>query len=367
MAVSAIVLAAGEGTRMRSARPKPLHPICGRPMVLHVLHALERVQPDRTIVVVGHGAERVTKRVQEDAPDWAHVGFVEQTVQRGTGDAALVGLGAFPGDDLDDDGTVLVLPGDTPLLQASTIELLVATHQANGDAATLLTSVLDDPTGYGRVIRGRGGRDSEGRVLGIVEQRDATPEQLAVREVCTSIYAFRRDLLGPALRHLSPDNSQGEYYLTDVVGKLASLGHRVSTVHAPDTETSGVNDRWQLALAERELRRRVNRQWLLNGVTMLDPRQTFIDIDVRLGRDVTLYPGTILQGTTVVGDGCDIGPDTRLVDCVVGPGAAVQHTVGTDSEIGDAAIVGPYAHLPAGSAVPAGAVTGAFYTAPTDT
>jgi bifunctional UDP-N-acetylglucosamine pyrophosphorylase/glucosamine-1-phosphate N-acetyltransferase len=365
MAVSAIVLAAGEGTRMRSARPKPLHPICGRPMVLHVLYALEALHVDRTVVVVGHGAERVTKRVQEDAPGWAHVTFVEQTVQRGTGDAAMVGLGAFPGDDLDDDSTVVILPGDTPLLRAETIDELVATHVANGDAATLLTSVLDDPTGYGRVIRAPS-KDGEGRVLRIVEQRDASPDELAVGEICTSIYAFRRDLLGPALRHLSPDNSQGEYYLTDVIGKLASLGHRISSVQAPATETSGVNDRWQLALAERELRRRTNRQWLLNGVTMLDPRQTFIDVTVQLGRDVTLYPGTILQGATVVGDGCDIGPDTRLVDCVVGANANVQHTVGTDAEIGADAVVGPYAHLPAGSAVPAGALTGAFYTAPAE-
>jgi bifunctional UDP-N-acetylglucosamine pyrophosphorylase / glucosamine-1-phosphate N-acetyltransferase len=365
MSVSAIVLAAGEGTRMRSNRPKPLHPICGRPMVLHVIHALADLQVERTVVVVGHGAERVTKRVQDDAPDWARVTFVEQTVQRGTGDAALVGLSAFPGDDHDDDGSVVILPGDTPLLRADTIDQLVAEHRANGDAATLLTSVVDDPTGYGRVVRAAS-RDGEGRVLRIVEQRDASSDELAIREICTSIYVFRRELLGPALRHLSPDNSQGEYYLTDVVQKLASLGHRVSTVHAPDTETSGVNDRWQLALAEREFRRRTNRQWLLNGVTMLDPRQTFLDVTVKLGRDVTLYPGTILQGSTVVGDGCDIGPDTRLVDCVVGDGAVVEHTVGTDAEVGSRAVVGPFAHLPAGSAVPSDTVTGAFYTAPTD-
>ena len=153
MTVSAIVLAAGEGSRMRSTRPKPLHLICGRPMVMHVIHALEAVAPERTVVVVGHGAERVTKKVQEQAPDWAHVTFVEQTVQRGTGDAAMVGLGAFPGDDLDDTSTVIVLPGDTPLLQPPSLDALVAAHTANQYAATLITSVLDDPTGYGRVIR----------------------------------------------------------------------------------------------------------------------------------------------------------------------------------------------------------------------
>ena len=361
MSVSAIVLAAGEGTRMRSRRPKALHLICGRAMVLHVIHALEQVRPERTALVVGHGAEQVTKKVQELAPAWANVVFVEQPTPRGTGDAAAHGMSAFPGDDLDDESTVVVLPGDTPLLRPETLDELVASHVANGNAATLLTSVLDDPTGYGRVIRA-----ADDRVLRIVEQGDAGPDELAVQEVATSIYAFRREVLGPALRHVSPDNAQGEFYLTDVVGVLGGMGHRIACVQAPADETQGVNDRWQLALAERELRSRTNRAWLLNGVTMLDPRQTFIDVTVSLGRDVTLYPGTILQGNTVVGDGCEIGPDTRLVDCVVGRGCLVQHTVGVEAEIGDGARVGPYAHLPAGSAVAADAVSGAFYTAPTD-
>jgi bifunctional UDP-N-acetylglucosamine pyrophosphorylase/glucosamine-1-phosphate N-acetyltransferase len=358
---SAIVLAAGEGTRMRSRRPKALHLICGRAMVLHVIHALEQLRPSRTAVVVGHGAERVTKKVQALAPVWANVVFVEQPRPRGTGDAAAHGMTAFPGDDLDDESTVVVLPGDTPLLRPETLDELVGVHVANGNAATLLTSVLDDPTGYGRVIRG-----ADDRVLRIVEQGDASPGELAVQEVATSIYAFRREVLGPALRHLSPDNTQGEFYLTDVVGVLGGMGHRIGCVQAPADETQGVNDRWQLALAERELRSRTNRAWLLNGVTMLDPRQTFVDVTVRIGRDVTLYPGTILQGNTVIGDGCEIGPDTRLVDCVVGQACLVQHSVGTEAEVGDGARVGPYAYLPSGSAVAAGAITGAFYTAPTD-
>ncbi len=365
MAVSAIVLAAGEGARMRSARPKPLHMICGRGMVMHVIYALESLDVDRTVVVVGHGAEQVTKKVQEQAPHWANVSFVEQQIQRGTGDAAMVGLSAVPVDDLDDESTVIILPGDTPLLRAETIDDLVAAHVANGYAATLLTSVADDPSGYGRVIRsvGKGGSD---RILRIVEQRDASPEELAVNEVNTSIYAFRRDLLGPALRHLSPDNSQGEYYLTDVISVLSSMGHRIGALKAAPGETAGVNDRWQLALAERELRARTNRHWLLNGVTMLDPRQTFIDVTVELGRDVTLFPGTILQGRTVVGNGCEIGPDTRLVDCVVAADCVVENSVGRDTEIGPKAHVGPYAHLPAGSTIIGGQVTGAFYTASAD-
>jgi len=350
---------------MRSARPKPLHQICGRPMVMHVIHALAVVGADRTVVVVGHGAERVTKKVQEQAPAWAHVTFVEQTVQRGTGDAAMVGMTAIPGDDLDDESTIIVLPGDTPLLRAETLHQLVATHISSGNAATAITSVLEDPTGYGRVLRAAS-KHGDGRLLQVVEQRDADAETLAISEVWTSMCAFRRDLLGPALRRLRPDNTQGEYYLTDVVEVLAGMGHQIGTVHAPEAETRGVNDRWQLALAERELRSRTNRTWLLNGVTMLDPRQTFIDVTVQLGRDVTLYPGTILQGNTVIGDGCEIGPDTRLVDCVVGARAVVENSVGRDSEIGDDAHVGPYAHLSPGTSVPSSASTGAFYTAPAD-
>ena len=277
---------------MRSARPKPLHLICGRAMVLHVIHALERLRPERTALVVGHGAEQVTKKVQQLAPAWANVAFVEQVEQNGTGDAAAIGMTAFSGDDYDDDDSIIVvLPGDTPLLRPETLDELVEAHVANRNAATLLTSVMDDPTGYGRVIR-----KPNGRRLRIVEQRDASPDELDVHEICTSIYAFRRDLLGPALRNLTTDNSQGEYYLTDVIGGARRDGspHRLRA--GAGRETQGVNDRWQLALAERELRSRTNRRWLLNGVTMLDPRQTFIDVTVQLGRDVTIYPGTILQG-----------------------------------------------------------------------
>jgi bifunctional UDP-N-acetylglucosamine pyrophosphorylase/glucosamine-1-phosphate N-acetyltransferase len=359
MAVSAIVLAAGEGTRMRSARPKPLHNLCGRSMVMHVIHALSGLGVERTVVVVGHGAERVTKKVQEQSPEWAQVTFVEQSVQRGTGDAAMVGMTAIPGDDLDDDSTVVVLPGDTPLLRPETVDELVSAHVANGYAATLITSIAEDPTGYGRVVR-----HADGRVLRIVEQRDATAGEREIKEFCTSMYAFRRDLLGPALRHLSPVNSQGEYYLTDVVSVLAGMGHRIGSIVAAEAETQGVNDRWQLALAERELRDRTNRSWLLNGVTMLDPRETFIDVTVKLGRDVTLFPGTMLQGSTVIGDGCEIGPDTRLVDCVVAKDCTVENTVGHESEVGAGAHVGPFAFLPSGSSVTKGAKTGAFYTAP---
>jgi bifunctional UDP-N-acetylglucosamine pyrophosphorylase/glucosamine-1-phosphate N-acetyltransferase len=358
MTVSAIVLAAGAGTRMRSERPKPLHRICGRPMVLHVIHSLERLRPERTVVVVGHGGEQVQTKVTAEAPAWANLDFVEQVDQRGTGDATAIGMTALGGDDYDDEAIVVVLPGDTPLLSVDTLDELVAMHVANSNAATLLTSVMDDPTGYGRVIR-----SGDERVLRIVEQRDASPDELDVREINTSIYAFRRDLLGPALRNLRADNSQGELYLTDVIGQLASMGHRVGALRAPGRETQGVNDRWQLALAEREFRNRTNRHWLLNGVTMLDPRQTFIDVTVKLGHDVTIYPGTVLQGDTVIGDGCDLGPHTQLTDCTVGSGSRVRQTVADGGVIGPSCDVGPFAHLDRSTNLLAGTTTGPFYTA----
>jgi bifunctional UDP-N-acetylglucosamine pyrophosphorylase/glucosamine-1-phosphate N-acetyltransferase len=365
--VYAIVLAAGEGTRMRSQRPKPLHLICGRPMIMHVLHSLESTKPNRAVVVVGHGADKVVKRVVGDAPSWLRPIFAEQTIQRGTGDAVMVGLSALDieigdegFDELDDTSTIVVLPGDTPLLRRETIDELVTAHESQGNAATVLVSRVDDPSGYGRIVRGR-----DQRVQRIVEQRDATDDERRIDEINTSIYAFRRDLLAPALRHLSPNNAQGELYLTDVIAVLAGMGHKVGAIEAPAPETQGVNDRWQLALAERELRARTNRHWLLNGVTMIDPRQTFVDIGVSIGRDVTLFPGTMLQGRTVIGDGCEIGPDTRLVDSKVGDGSRVENTVGRHTEIGSACRVGPFAHLASGSVVADGVTTGAFYDSET--
>jgi bifunctional UDP-N-acetylglucosamine pyrophosphorylase / glucosamine-1-phosphate N-acetyltransferase len=358
--LSAIVLAAGEGTRMRSQRPKPLHLLCGRPMLFYVLDSLSDVHVERTVVVVGHAAERVTKKIQEEGwPDQA-IDFVEQTVQRGTGDAVSVGLTAWADEDPDDADTVIVLPGDAPLLRPSTVAALVKQHLTTGAAATLLTAKLEDPTGYGRILRGR-----DQRVARVVEQRDATPDELLVDEICTSIYCFRRNLLGPALRRLSPDNAQGEYYLTDVVAVLHDAGYHVGSFPADEpAETQGVNDRAQLADAEARLRRRTNNEWLDAGVTMVDPAQTYIDVTVQLAPDVTLFPGTILQGRTVIGRGCEIGPNARLVDTLVGPNAVVQQSVAVDAEVGEGAVVGPYAVLTPGDHVAPGIRTGAFYTAP---
>ncbi len=360
-ALSAIVLAAGEGVRMRSSRPKPLHLLCGKAMLRYVLDSLTDCAVGRVVVVVGHGAERVTKKLQAEEPDLV-LEFVEQHVQRGTGDAASVGLTGFADDlaDDNDEGHVLVLPSDTPLLRAATVARLVDVHRETAAACTVLTAQVDDPTGYGRVVRGR-----DGRVARIVEQADANDEELGIGEINTSIYCFRRSVLAPALRRLSPENAQGEYYLTDIVEVLHDAGYGVSAVVADDpTETQGVNDRVQLAAAEAELRRRTNDDWLRRGVTMVDPSHTYIDATVRLAPDVTLFPGTILQGSTVVEGRAEIGPDTRLVDCLVGADAIVEQSTGRDAEIGAGARVGPYAVLPPGASVSPGAVTGPFYNAP---
>lgn len=357
MTVHAIVLAAGEGTRMRSTRPKPLHRICGRSMVMHVIYALEGVPLEQTIVVVGHGADRVTKSVQEEAPAWAGVNFTEQTVQRGTGDAAMVGLKACGEERLDDASTVLILPGDTPLIRAETIQHLVKTHESSNNAATVLSTIVENPTGYGRIIHNRAGR-----VVRIVEHKDATDEERSIIEINTGIYAFRRDVLGPALRRIDNNNAQSEYYLTDVVEVLAEMGHTVQSIEAPFTETAGVNDRLQLALAERELRARVNHEWLLNGVTMLDPAQAFIDVTVEIGQDVTLFPGVILQGHTRISDGCEIGPGSHIIDSHIGSRSHIHSAKIEEASVGADAIVGPYVFLPPGTAVANGQHTGAFYT-----
>jgi bifunctional UDP-N-acetylglucosamine pyrophosphorylase/glucosamine-1-phosphate N-acetyltransferase len=357
--LTALVLAAGEGTRMRSSRPKPLHLLCGRAMLLYVLDSVVSSEPTRAVVVVGHGAERVTKKLQEDGPELV-IDFVEQHVPRGTGDAVSVGLTALPDDELDEaERDVLVLPGDTPLLRAETIEALVARHRTTDAACTVLTARVPDPTGYGRVVR-----DKDDRVARIVEQADAFGDELDIDEINTSIYCFRGSVLAPALRRLSPENAQGEYYLTDVVEVLHDAGYPVFSLVATDfRDTQGVNDRVQLAEAEAELRRRTNESWLRRGVTMLDPAHTYIDATVSLGTDVTLFPGTMLQGRCVIGDGAEIGPNARLVDCIVGAGAVVEQTTGRDSEIGASAHVGPFAVLPPGSDIAVGLETGPFYTA----
>lgn len=358
--LAAVVLAAGEGRRMQSERPKPLHRLCGRPMLMYVLDSLAETDAERAVIVVGHKGDRVAKTMLEHTHALG-IEFVEQRVQRGTGDATMVGLVGLP--DEEDEGDVLVMPGDAPLLRPETIAALVRHHRRTGAAATLLTSVVGDATGYGRVVRG-----VNGTVERVVEHGDVSPDELEIDEINTSIYCFRRSLLAPALRRVQPDNAQGEYYLTDVIAVLSGTGNRVEALVSSDAaETQGVNDRVQLAAAESELRRRTNESLLRSGVTMFDPASVFVDTTVSVGRDVTLFPGVILQGKTVVGDHTELGPGTRLIDCRVGDDCTIEQTTARSARIGDRCVVGPYASLEPGSSIPSDVTTGPFYTSATAT
>ena len=322
--LSAVVLAAGEGTRMRSERPKPLHLLCGRPMVLHVLDAMAELDVRRVVVVVGHRGEWVTKTLVQLAPPAMKIEFVEQLTQSGTGDALAVGLTGLADDD-DEVEDVVVLPGDTPLLRPQTLAALVRAHRAEDAGATLLTAVVEDPHGYGRVVHGK-----DGGVSRVVLEADATEEEKAITEVTTSIYCFRRSILAPTLRRLSPANAQREYYLTDAVAVLSSAGYMVQSIPLTDSmEAAGVNDRAQLAVAEAELRDRINERWMRRGVTMWDPERTYVDAEAHLEADVSLLPGVILRGDCRIGAGTEVGPNCALIDTVVGRGAVVTESVCT--------------------------------------
>jgi len=352
--ISAVVLAAGEGTRMRSAVPKVLHPLCGRAMLLHVIDCLVGLPLDRIVVVVGQGADTIIKVVRDHVSTDIPIEFVEQRVPRGTGDATSVALTAFS--DAIDDDDVIVCSADVPLLRSETLAGLATEHRLSDAAATMLTAVLDDPTGYGRIIR-----DARGNVERIVEQTDANDEELAITEVNPSIYCFRRAFLAPALRRVSPENAQGEYYLTDVIEVLRATGHVVIGVPASDPdEILGVNDRAQLAHAEAILRHRINDRWMRAGVTMVDPAHTYVDATVELAPDVRLLPGTMLEGRTTVARGAVVGPNARLVDTVVGEEAVVEASVARDTEIGPGVRVGPFAHLRAGTRLARDAKVGSF-------
>jgi len=334
---------------MRSERPKPLHLLCGRPMILHVLDAMAEIDVTRVVVVVGHRADWVTKTLVQLAPPSMHIEFVEQETQSGTGDALAVGLTGLPDDD-DEEEDVVVLPGDTPLLRPQTLAALVRFHRSENASATLLTAEVEDPRGYGRVVHGK-----DDVVCRVVEEVDATEEEKEIREVNTSIYCFRRSILAPALRRLTPANAQGEYYLTDSISVLFSAGYRVKSLILPDAmEAAGVNDRAQLAVAEAELRDRINERWMRRGVTMWDPERTYVDAGVQLAADVSLLPGVILRGQCVIGEGSEVGPNCALTDTTVGRRATVSESTCERATIGDGAHVGPYCVLRPGAEVPDG-------------
>jgi bifunctional UDP-N-acetylglucosamine pyrophosphorylase/glucosamine-1-phosphate N-acetyltransferase len=335
--LAVIVLAAGEGTRMRSgSTPKVLHSFAGRSLLGHVLAATAPLQAAHTVVVVGHRRDEVTAHLAELAPDAV---AVVQHEQHGTGHAVRVGLEAVPADAL---GTVLVVPGDAPLLTTDTLRALVAAN--DGAVATVLSSVVDDPTGYGRVIR-----SADGAVQRIVEQKDASEDERLVREIGTSVYAFEHAALRATIDRLSTDNAQGEEYLTDVVGILVGDGRHVPALIAPADETAGVNDRVQLAGAHRVYNARLLDAHMRAGVTVIDPATTWVDATVTLEPDVTLLPTTELHGRTHVAAGASIGPQTTLADTTVGAGARVTRAVAVHSQIGANVTIGPYAYLRPGT------------------
>ena len=337
-----IVLAAGSGTRMKSKTMKVLHPIGGRSMVGHVLHAALAVHPDRVVAVVGHGREQVGPHVLEQAPGAL---LAVQETQEGTGHAVRVAVEALQAEAGPPTGTVVVVYGDTPLLQGETIAELVADHEAVGRAVTVLTAEVDNPFGYGRIIR-----DGDGGVTAIVEEKEATPEQAAVREINSGVFAFDGAFLAEALGKITNDNAKGEYYLTDVVAIAHDAGRPVGAHLIDDVlQTEGANDRVQLAALGRELNRRIVERWMRDGVTVMDPATTWIDADVVLERDVTVLPGTQLLGATVVAEDAVVGPDCTLKDVEIGRGARVVRTHGELAVIGEGATVGPFAYLRPGT------------------
>jgi len=344
-----VVLAAGEGTRMRSATPKVLHEIAGRSLLAHAVLAARALDPEHLCVVVGHARDQVTAHLGEVDP---RAVAAVQAEQLGTGHAVRQGLAALPALA----GTVVVIAADTPLLTSGTLADLVGAHVGQGNAATVLTARVPDPTGYGRVLR-----DGEGAVRGIVEERDASPDERAVTEINSGMYAFDADLLHGALARLDRGNSQNEEYLPDVVGILRGNGHRVGALAAADhREVLGVNDRVQLAQARAILTQRLLEDAMRAGVTVVDPRSTWIDVGVQLEADAVLHPGTRLHGQTRVGAGAEVGPDCTLTDTVVGPGARVSCTTAVEAEIGAEAVVGPYTYLRPGTRLGRRAKVGGF-------
>jgi bifunctional UDP-N-acetylglucosamine pyrophosphorylase/glucosamine-1-phosphate N-acetyltransferase len=343
-----IVLAAGEGKRMKSAAPKVLHGLLGRSLLGHVLACAGQLAADRTLVVVGVGADRVTEHLAEIAPDAVPV---LQAERRGTGHAVRIAL-----DRAAADGTVIVLNGDVPLLRPETLAALVAAHEADGSAATVLAAHVDDPSGLGRIVR-----DARGGLERIVEERDAGPAESALREINAGVYAFDGAALREALGKLSTDNDQGEEYLTDVFGLLAAAGAAIA-VHVTDdaAETLGCNDRAELARLRALLRDRVNEAWMRSGATILDPATTWIDVTATVGRDAVLDQNTQLLGATVVAEGARVGPDTTLIDTSVGRDANVVRAHAVGAQIGPEASVGPYASLRPGSRMAARSKVGTF-------
>ena len=352
MALSAaIILAAGEGTRMRSNKPKVLHTLAGKTFLNRVMDSVSALDPDTLAVVVHYQADRVTEAARSYNE---RVTIVNQDDISGTGRAVQCAMAQLTQQG-ELEGSVLIAASDMPLLDSDTLSQLLAFHNASGNGATVLTTVLDDPTGYGRIIR-----DSEGNVLRIVEQKDANSSELAVHEVNTSVYVFDAAVLSKAIADLKSDNAQGEFYLTDAL-ETAKQDGAVGAFAAPDPlSVEGVNDRVQLAALAKAHNIRVCEQWMRAGVDILDPQTTWIEDDVEIGRDAVILPGSFLQGHTVIGENAVVGPYTTLIDAVVDDEAVVERSRVQESHIGRGTNIGPWTYLRPGNEFGEGAKAGAF-------
>jgi len=329
--VTALILAAGAGTRMRSKLPKVLHKICGTAMVEYVIDAVQEMRVSKTVVVIGHGAEQV-----ERALSHRDVQFVLQREQLGTGHAVMQSAAALP-----DEGNVLLLCGDTPLITRETLEELVRFHEEGNYQMTVLTAEMENPAGYGRIVR-----DKRGNVEKIVEHKDADEEQRAIREINSGMYCCDAKLLKEAVAGLNNNNQQKEYYLTDVVEILKQKGYRIGAYTVADeTEIMGINSRAQLAEAEAVMRRRIIEKWMDMGVTFIDPQNTYIDKDVKIGNDTIIYPGVILKGKTEIGEDCIIGHNCRIEDSRIADKVEIQSSTILQSFVGEGCHIGPYAYL----------------------
>jgi bifunctional UDP-N-acetylglucosamine pyrophosphorylase/glucosamine-1-phosphate N-acetyltransferase len=342
-----VILAAGLGTRMRSSLPKALHPLAGKPLIRHVLDAVMPIGPARTIVVLGHQADRV-RGAMEGYP----VEIVHQAQQLGTGHAVRQAMDALAGSS----GPVMVLCADTPLLTPETLKNLLDVHGRSKAAVTVMTAIADDPTGYGRVVRGRSG------ILRVVEEKDASAAQKQIREVNAGIYCFDRKFLQTALHGIGNRNAQGEYYLPDTISLARRKKLKVGAVLCRDfDETMGINSRFDLSQAEMVLQARTNLRWMLEGVTLQDPATVFIGAEVVIGKDTLVYPNVRLEGKTTVGEGCVLYPGSRVADSTLGSGVTIKDScVIEESRIADRASVGPFAHLRPGTVLGAGSRIGNF-------
>ena len=327
----ALVLAAGQGKRIKSDLPKVLHKVCGKEMLKHVIDSIRNSGIDDIDVIIGKGAELVKERTLDKK-----VSYSLQTEQLGTGHAVKC-AGEFL---KDKKGVVAIFAGDTPLIKQSTIERLFNDHIKDKNAATILTSIVEDPTGYGRIVR-----DENNQVLKIVEHKDCNEEELKINEMNTAIYCFDIELLVNALGKINNNNNQGEYYLTDVIEILKSESKKVGAVVTDYEETIGVNSRVQLAEAEEILKNRINLKHMENGVTLIDPKTTYIGIDVEIGKDTIIYPNNILEGNTRIGNNCLLYQNSRIADSIIGDEVDIQSSVILNSSIGDNTTVGPFAYI----------------------